>query len=665
MKRHARSLCLCLSALCTQASAQQVSDGAAAYRMDTVVVTGTRTEKVLSDSPVRTEVVDAQEIEQTHARDLSEALEDVPGLQLRKIIGKSGNQVWLQGLDGDRVLVLIDGQAVPASTNSTADLSQIGTSDIERIEIVKGATSALYGSSAMGGVVNVITRQPDRPFGYRLQLDGGTYAAHNTDGGSGLLHLAGRVQRMAERYHWQLSTDVRSSDGFDLDTDTFTTEGDAGEKINLDARLGWTPDATNEWYIAPAYYQEDLEHRFTTPAPGQPDGVTRKLKLEAAARSHISLGGNHQPAGDQLAWSVAHDSWRDTTQQDALATVEVDQERRARFDQSRFEMQWDRAVGEWQLLTAGVLLGREELRQTKRESGTTLAEVPDASRTNAEVYLQDDLFLSETWELVPGLRLQQDSDFGDFLAPKINLMAGFWRDEPVQGRLRIGYGRGYRVPNLKERFFEFDHSTLGYQVLGNPDLQPEQSDSLQLGIEFFANTRWRFDLNLFRNEIRDLIDTDIDSVTADGIRLFRFQNVARARTQGAELTGSLGVGSSLRVGFSYLRLEARDLDTNQVLAQRPEDQIKLSLDWQVGPWETLVSLRGTHQSEEFVDSANSLVSPAWTSWDLKLNQPLSPRFRIFAGIDNLSDEHRNPDTETEDQRPLSPRFIYAGLRIDG
>ena len=98
----------------------------------------------------------------------------MPGLLLKNN-RKSGFEVWLQGLDSDLVLVLLDSEPITASTGSSVDLSQLGTADIERIEIVKGATSALYGSSAMGGVINVITRKPERPLAYSLTIDGGSY----------------------------------------------------------------------------------------------------------------------------------------------------------------------------------------------------------------------------------------------------------------------------------------------------------------------------------------------------------------------------------------------------------------------------------------------------------------------------------------------------------
>lgn len=130
---------------------------------------------------------------------------------------------------------------------------------------------------------------------------------------------------------------------------------------------------------------------------------------------------------------------------------------------------------------------------------TNIQEITSAAkRENIETYLQDDIFLSDWFELLPGIRYQNDSDFGSFVAPKLNLMfkpAAFVN-------FRIGYGKGYRVPNLRERFFFFDHSALGYRIIGNPDLQPEESDSFQVGLEMWQGKRVYGEISLFYKSIK-------------------------------------------------------------------------------------------------------------------------------------------------------------------
>lgn len=629
-----------------------------------VVITGTRTEKPVLEAPVRTEVVSRKEIEKTHARDLKEALEDVPGLLLKPIHGKSGFEAWLQGFDSDRVLVVIDSQPVTPSIGSTVDLSQVPSAFIERIEIVKGATSALYGSNAMGGVINVITRRPDRPLSYQLSLDGGSYGDKNLSGNStdiSVRHLSGHLSIKRSDWYLQGVGSLRDKDGYTLDPNTRRSEGEEGQKANFDLRLAWTPNDKTEIYIAPHYYQEDVSNRL---APS-PDGI--KDKKEEASRFRTTLGyARELDNGGRLRGWLLQDNWRDVTQQDVITNPGVEQQRTAAIDLYRAELQWDKPWGEYHVFTSGLLLGQETLDQYQDKMGQPRSfEIGNGKeKRNIEANLQDDIFIGEQWEIVPGFRVQQDSDFGFYVAPKINAMFTPKWFADVTTNVRMGVGRGYRVPNLKERFYVFDHSQFGYMVIGSDELQPESSDSYQLGIEFARPGDFRADITLFHNRIKNLIDTRInpDKSAQTGLSILDYQNFARALTQGIEISGNLYLGRFEMKG-GYTLLDSEDRDTGKTLKDRPRHQVKLGVDWQNKVWGTALTLRGIYQSEEFFDADNRLESPAWTTWDLKLTQVVGKGFKLFSGIDNLTDEHRDPSI-VHDNRPEAGRFIYLGVRLD-
>ncbi len=640
----------------------------AAVELREVVITGTRTEKPILETPVRTEVVSRKEIEKTHARDLKEALEDVPGVLLKPILGKSGFEVWLQGFSANRVLVVLDGEPITPSTGSAVDLSQIGSADIERIEIVKGATSALYGSNAMGGVINVIPRKPEQALAYSVTLDGGSYGNKNLSGNStdiAARYLAANLAIKQPGGYLQVNGSLRNTNGYDLDPSTFRSEGAAGTKSNLNLRLAWTPNNNTEIYISPRYYRENISNNISIFAPGV--GEIKQQKKGDARRLHTTLGMNHAlPNGGRLRAWLLQDDWRDVTQQDAIATPEVEQERTAEIDLYRAELQWDQPWGKNHVFTSGLLLGQASLDQYQdRVSETRANEVDGAQQRNIEAYLQDDIFIGEHWEIVPGIRVQNDSDFGFYAAPKINAMFSPDWFASVTSNVRMGMGRGYRVPNLKERFFVFDHSQLGYLVLGSNTLQPERSDSYQLGIEFARPGDFRADITLFHNRIKNLIDTRInpDKSAQTGLSVFDYQNFARAITQGVEFSGNIYLGRFTLKG-SYTLLDSEDLDTRKTLKERPPHQVKLGGDWQNKAWGTTLTLRSVYQSTEFFDANNQLESPAWTTWDLKLSQAVSNKLKVFAGIDNLTDAHRNPNV-VHDNRPEAGRFAYLGIRIDG
>ena len=289
-----------------------------------------------------------------HSRDLAEALQNVPGLTLKRIHGKSGEEVWLQGLDADRVLILINGKPISASTGASVDVSQISVANVDHIEIVKGAVSALYGSEAMGGVVNVITKQPILGSSYKITLDSGTYRDQNAgDTPLNNNHASFFVSHNSGTWFNQLMIDTRYNEGTDLEDGTSEFEGDAGLKLNIAGELGYRFYDGSELSIAPRYYNEDLNKNFSSYTPGI--GDIDKEKLEVVKRKTISLNASTPISGQGKlsAWYI-YENFTDTTHQDTLSTSYVELSRYGESEFNKGEMQLDLPVGHSQLLTLGV-----------------------------------------------------------------------------------------------------------------------------------------------------------------------------------------------------------------------------------------------------------------------------------------------------------------------
>jgi outer membrane receptor for ferrienterochelin and colicins len=575
------------------------------------------------------------------------------------------------------VLVLINGERLTATTGSTVDLTQISTANIERIEIVKGATSALYGSDAMGGVVNVITRVPDQPLSLTAEVDGGSYGAANLDsalgGVVGTAHA--RVGVGLHRTQWdaQVSGDIRWSDGFDFDPATYATDGDEGTRWNLDTRLAFRPSPKLELSLAPSYFHEDKERPFSTFVPGVGDSL--RVYRDEVERWHVSAAADLRvEGGSHLKTTLMYDGMEDNSAEDVIASPQIDNERLAFLTVSRADVQWDVPAGEHHLVTMGVSAGRQTLEQEQIQQGVSSTIIvqeiePNAKQDTYEGYVQDDIIAASWLEVLPGVRYQYDSDFGPFTAPKVNVLM-----KPSSNvNLRVGYGKGYRAPNLKERFYFFDHSSLGYMVIGNPDLQPESSDSFQAGIEF-SGSALRADLNLFHNRIKDLIVTDIDPAAraATGLQIFEYQNVGHAVTQGAEVSATWRPWTSVGLKAGYTYLWAKDTDSNTWLPDRPKHQAKGGLDLRHPGWGTDLSVRVVYQSQEFLDVENLATSPGWTTVDATLNQAVVTGTTVFIGVDNIGDVHRDPNRMVvlpdvglvpSDNRPPVGRFVYAGVRV--
>lgn len=649
------SVCLAFSLLATAPAQAAVPEN----ELGTVVITGTRTEKALEDAPVRTEVVTAAEIERSHARTLKEALENVPGLQLSKIHGKAGFEASMQGLTGEQVLVLVDGLPITATTGSSVDLSQLSLTDVARIEIVKGAMSAQYGSSAMGGVINVITRGIRPGLGAEITVDAGSYGEQDPSGDESELsnrHARFSVAGGNESLRLRLDGDVRDSKGVDPDPSSWPIPGEASKRQQTNLRGEWHIAKGKRVFAEVSQFDEDTTSRYLFSLPGS---KVEHANDETSERRRYALGGLWTLSnGLRFQLSGLDENLINESLKTAGNTAFDD--RRAEFGLTHINAVINLPSWGRHLLQFGADHHAESLGQSK--DGVSELAVPGRiSRDSNEVFLQDDILLSDVWELLLGLRYQEDSDFGGHTAPKANLRGHLLQNGDWNGTLRIGWGEGYRVPNLKERHFRFDHSQLGYVVIGNPDLKPETSEGWQLGWRMsWQQVHW-LDINLFHNQLRDLIQVDVASAAVvNGISQFRYDNVSRALTQGIELAGHWQASARTTVisGYSYLR--TRDYDSGTELTRRPQHQARLGIDWQATQ-KLGISTRARYQSKELTNSQLGDYSPAWTVVDLSINYDWSPQLRLFTGIENLFHEQRD-FTATDDFRPVEGRFAYAGLR---
>lgn len=627
-----------------------------------IVITGTRSEKYQSDTPVRTEVISRAQIESQHAQNVSDALKTLPNLLLKPIHGKSGVEVWMQGLNSDQVKILIDGMPISASTGSTVDLTQLSTVDIERIEIVKGATSALYGSSAMGGVINIITRRPAEPLTYNVTLEAGSFGEDNPDGGlstAALRRLSSHVLTRQGAWSSRLNLDVSASDGFDATPTDWATQGAQGSRITLGGGLTWEGANDTRYDVGLTGYMEDLTNNLLENAGGK---LIKKVKEENSERLRGQITGRWQLSEGELSASVVKETLVNISYQDVVATVEKEKRREAKLDFEQGTVDFMTSLGGGHDINMGLLLFKETLSQQADQSYEVAS---GTERKSIELYVQDDFFVGD-WEFLPGVRLQNDSDFGNQASPKLNFRYDFLASGMWQTFLRGGVGLGYRVPNLKERHYQFDHSHLGYVVQGNSALLPEKSLSYQLGLGLQNGDATIYNINLFLNEISNLISTTLDKsatqARSDNVSVYQYQNIAQARTYGIELSVEQAVSDRFSMSGGYTWLTANNPQTNRTLTKRPEHQLKMHLNYQIPQWQTQVSLVGRYQSFEYVDSDLSQKSPAWSEFDVKLNQPLNTQLSVFGGVNNLTDSQKD-FADGSDFRPEIGRFIYVGVRL--
>ena len=627
--------------------------------LQTVVVSATRSERAIEESTVPISVVSRSEIERTRARTLKQALENVPGLQLREVHGKSGFELSLQGLGGDQVLVLIDGLPITASTGSTVDLGQYLVGEVERVEVVKGASSAQYGSSAMGGVVNVITRRIQPGLGATLEVDAGSHGRQNDSGrkaSANQKHARFGLSGGSEAWRLALSGDVLDDAGFGLRPELWTRQGDASRRVQLTGRAEWLPRAGKRFWLEAGRYSEDDVQRYEYFVPSR---YVPQRKDEDIARDRVVLGSQWRLDGGARLQAKAVREHYDSETRELSNGFQIARRNSAQQTQhlsTQLELPaWGRQV--WML---GADWHRETLRQTTN-GNSELQLSGRAQRDSRELFVQNDIFLNDDWELLLGVRGQHDSDFGGHAVPKASLRGTVYEQGDWKGVLRASAGAGYRVPNLKERHYLFDHSSLGYIVIGNPNLQPESSTSLQLGGTLSLGSRWSLDGNLFHNRVKDLIQTDLGNATSvQGVTAYTYANVARARTAGLEAQLRWQATPALALQAGYTRTHTRDLDGGGELTRRPRDMARLGLDWKLQQGTTFTA-RARYQSDELADSASGQRSPAWSVLDLGLGHGLGGGWTVFAGINNAFNRQRD-FASASDFGPIAGRFVYVGAK---
>lgn len=640
--------------------------------LETIVVTGTRTAKALQDSPVRVEVVTREEIAQTNALDLADAIQNTPGILLREIHGKDGYQAYMQGADSKRVLVLIDGEPVSQSTNRQTDLSQIGVSNIQQIEIVKGPTSALYGSGAIGGVINVITQRNNAPLTYFIKGDVGSYGDQNVDGNKiapANGNVAGNIAFQSTVWDGYLSADFRNTEGFNLppknpasDPTDWTREGSEGTRINSTAELGFSPNEYSRYFINASLYDEEIKSTYFSGTN------TPYSKTEHLERYAIKSGADWQlnDFGD-LKLRYFYEDAEDRVIQNAGADAIIEHERTGIPSTQKLSTQWDYAPFPNVLRTLGIEVDVDTLDQPLKEyetsTGTyiTTYEVKNKDSLRKTFYFQDDIFINDQLELLPGVRVQHDSRFGRQVTPKVNARYNLDLGSGLDSFIRFGAGQGYRAPTLKEQFYVFDHSQYGYKVMGDPELSPEYSNSLQLGWGLGMYGRFSMDINLFRNWMRDLIETQFSAMEG-GIAVYNYQNISRAFSEGVELTGHVQLSDSLSFSGGYTYLEAENNELNNRLPKQPRHQVKgsVKLDTFKG---SFLSLSARWESESYFDIENDQRSPSHHVLDLKAGTALFDGLSIYGGIDNLTNTQKD-FTSHGDLRPREGRYVYLGLKLE-
>tara|TARA_B100000579_G_scaffold238913_1_gene195917 strand:- start:427 stop:2334 length:1908 start_codon:yes stop_codon:yes gene_type:complete len=603
--------------------------------VEPIVVTGSRTEHALSDAPVATEVVSAEDIEASGAENVAEALADRVGIDL--FSSYQGSGVRLQGLEPEHVLILIDGERLGGRIGGVIDLTRIPTENVERIEIVKGASSALYGSDAMGGVINIITR------GARSRYEGNARASYGT---MNTIETRGGVGIRNDNWNSRLSGGWQQADSHDLDPSDPATTTSAYQQWNLSNRTVYTHTRNIKVSGRADYLRRDLQGIDSNSQGAVFDRRNLTETLSASMGPEFRFDGP-----SKLKLSGSYNLFRDQFVYDQHKSEALDKDEETTEQLGQITLQYDELIGGEHLITVGAEGLYETLETERLKTGS-------GDRKRAALFMQDEWTanLDPLVLIAPGARLDYDSQFGAHPTPKLTL-----RVDPIQELvLRMTVGMGFRAPTFKELLMLFENPSVGYLVEGNPDLKPETSKNINLGAEIKPNDSVWLSLNLFYNKIDNLIFTEPTTATDSDTIRYRYVNIASARTQGLEASARFEITNQLQFRPGYTLTDSEDLEEERALEGRAMHQGNFELRYDDRDLGLLASARGTVVGARpfYIESAEgerTIETEPFASVDLRLSQEITKEISVFLSARNLLDAG-----ETE-YLPLRPRTISAGI----
>lgn len=605
--------------------------------LDPIVITATSGERFVKDAPASVTVVSGEELRQRPVQDLASAVEGAPGIQLTGLgLGRRG--ISIRGMQPDHSLILVDGMRINGSASavqhSDYELGWVPAEAIERVEVVRGPMSSLYGSEALGGVVNIITRSAtDAWRGSFSAL--GTLTGHG-EGGNGYdtsfyaggplvpgvlgLNIWGAFKGRTE-----LPNPVNPARSLLSDQKAFIG----------DATLTWTPDARQRIDLS---YGAGFEERWRNiagaagsrggpPAPDyRSDDEIRRQRVSLSHRGDWDWGSSRVRLYSAI---LDRKNARSDTEPPAGPHRLVDTVGDAQVSFSPLE---------GHKITLGGELRHEWLKDP------TVNRAGKAGQTHYAAFVQDEIAFGERWELVVGGRLDHHEEFGWRASPRAYLLHHF--NDALT--FKAGVGAGFRAPTLKQLSagYRGEGCNKGCIVIGDPSLKPETNLSYEAGFEYEDGV-WSARAMAFQNDLENLLET-YNTGRVEGLPIYSYRNVNKARIRGVELGGGVELPWNLRFDANYTYIDPIDRTTGQRLLERSQHAVNATLGW--SPIEGLTtSLRAQYLSAQdyTVTGAGGVQQkrkrPGYTLLSAYGDYAFNERASLQFGVENITNVRVDSD----------------------
>jgi len=529
-------------------------------KLEEVVVTATKTLRQLSTLPMPAKLITKEEIAKSSSTKLSDILDDQPGIFIVPDFG-GGNGIQIQGLDSQYTLLLIDGSPIIGRQSGTLDLDRISIGNIEQVEIIKGSSSSLYGTDALGGVVNLITSKAKDSISAEASYKISTFNTNDIS-----VNL-GKISQNGDNLNFYFNS--FNSNGYDLNDDPILNTVEPYKSYTGFLRHNFKK---NKWSYFSSVRIYNENQNFTLNENSYGKNIINELGINTS----INYIKNKN-------YKLIFENYYTNYKNDEEFRLNQNSIEESFFNQSLFksELRSIYTINKKNTLTFGLGFYSELLKRNNfnRE---------EVSQNSFNYFVQYEGFIFENTNYVFGARYDQYDEYESEFSPRFAIRTQI--NDNVSSKISIG--KGFKTPDYRQLYFNFSNSSSGYSVIGfnaakeiisnlqslgqisnliisqdefEGKLKPETSISFNLGFNIKTNKSTVFDINFFRNQISNLIDYKIIASKVNGQSIFSYYNLNKVYTQGIEFNSTSTVFNDIEISIGYQFLEAKDNDSkNQI-----------------------------------------------------------------------------------------------------
>ncbi|GEM78894.1 TonB-dependent receptor domain-containing protein [Vibrio superstes] len=576
--------------------------------METLVVTAAGYEQTVTQAPASISVIDREQIENRAYQDLTDALRDIPGVTVTG--GGSRQDISLRGMPPEYTAILVDGrkqtgrETQPSSSGGFEQDWLPPLNAIERIEVVRGPMSTLYGSDAIGGVINIITRKDYQQWHGNLRAE--TILQENSNSGNtyqGELYLAGPLIDGLLSASLTGMYQERKEDNIE--------NGNGGKELdNYRASVHLTPTDNDTFSFD---YTSHDQKRFNT------DGKSTNR-------------GSTETNNNRESYSLSHSGsylWGDAT---SYVTQEVVENvgRELEVENTNFNSQWSVPLGD-HFVTAGIAYSKQALDNNEFVF----------KNSQWSLYAENEWYMMQDFALTLGLRYDDNENFQSQLSPRVY---GVWNVD-TDWVIKGGVSTGYRAPSLTEMEEEWEQESCrgNCVVYGNSDLKAESSVNSEIGFYYAGGNTLTSSMTFFYSDFKDKINLRQLDDNCSGDCDKTYENVDEAITYGSEFTVARNITTDVRLAANYTYTYSEKKsgeDKGQPLTQMPEHLASVNADWKVrdnvNTW-TRVAYRSEENDNISINSTRTLA-PSITYVDIGANWRINNNVKLMAAIYNLFDQ---------------------------